>query len=113
MGESQGRWQENIVSQIAQRVLTRLRSAVGERGKWSGERRGAHSESQPERNAAAEPQTEAGRSCGTLQMPLVTRARFAKWNGRGREGDRADRQPVKRSNTRVGRGGFVIMLVLN
>jgi hypothetical protein len=44
--------------------LTRLRSAVGERGKWSGERRAAFSESQPERNAAAEPQTEARRCCG-------------------------------------------------
>jgi len=31
---------------------------VGERGKWSGERREAFSELQPERNAAAEPQTE-------------------------------------------------------
>jgi hypothetical protein len=41
--------------------LTRLRSVVGERGKWSGERRGAFGELQPERNAAAEPQTEASR----------------------------------------------------
>jgi hypothetical protein len=28
-------------------------------------------------------------------MPLVTSALFAKRNGRGREGNRADRQPVK------------------
>src|SRR5882762_5227213 len=41
----------------------RLRSAVGERGEWSGGRRGVSSRTQPERNAAAEPQTEAGRSC--------------------------------------------------
>ena len=48
---------------------SRLRSVVGERGKWSGERRGEFSESRPERNAAAEPQTEARRFCGTLRMP--------------------------------------------
>ena len=72
-----------------------LRSASGESGAESGEKRLA--ESQPERNAAAEPQTEARRSCGTVRMPLVTSAHFAKRNGRGREGDRADRQPVKRS----------------
>jgi hypothetical protein len=31
----------------------------------------------PERNAAAEPQTEARRICGTLPISLVTSARFA------------------------------------
>ena len=45
-----------------------LRSVVGERGKWSGERREASSGTQPERNAAAEPQTEARRCCGNLPM---------------------------------------------
>jgi hypothetical protein len=35
---------------------------------------------------------------------LVTSVRFAKRNGRGREGDRADRQPVQRSKARVGHG---------
>jgi len=79
-----------------------LRSASGE---VERRRRGASSEAQPERNAAAEPQTEARRSCGTVRMPLVTSAHFAKRNGRGREGDRADRQPVKRSTVRVGHGG--------
>jgi hypothetical protein len=69
-----------------------LRSASGE---VERRRRGAFSEAQPERNAAAEPQTEARRSCGTAPIPLVTSAHFAKRNGRGREGDRADRQPVK------------------
>jgi len=49
--------------------VNRLRSAVGERGKWSGERRAAFSESQPERNAAAERQTEARRSYDALRMP--------------------------------------------
>ena len=60
-----------------------LRSASGE---VERRRRGASSEAQPERNAAAEPQTEARRSCGAVPMPLVTSAHFAKLNGRGREG---------------------------
>ena len=60
-----------------------LRSAVGE---VERRRRGASSEAQPERNAAAEPQTEARRSCGTVRMPLVTSARFEQRNRRGREG---------------------------
>ena len=54
-------------------------------------RRGASSEAQPERNAAAEPQTEARRSCGAMPMPLVTSARFEQRNRRGREGDGAGR----------------------
>ena len=67
-----------------------LRSAVGERGMWSGGWREAFSASQPERNAAAEPQTEARRCCcGKLPMPacderavcVVERA----WS-RGRQG---------------------------
>jgi hypothetical protein len=36
----------------------------------------------------------------------VTSARFAKRNGRRREGDRDDGQPVQRSKPRVGHGGF-------
>jgi hypothetical protein len=47
-----------------------LRSVGGERGKWSGEQREAFGESLPERNAAAEPQTEACRCCGNLRMPV-------------------------------------------
>ncbi len=43
--------------------LTGLRSAVGEREKWSGDGETAGTES--ESNAAAEPQTEARRSCGS------------------------------------------------
>ena len=39
-----------------------------------------------ERNAAAEPQTEARRSCGTVRLAVRNeRAVFAQWNGRGRE----------------------------
>jgi hypothetical protein len=82
-----------------------LRSVVGERDKWSGERREAFSESQPERNATAEPQTEGRRSFGPALCKLVTSARFEKRNGRRREGDRGDGQTVKRSKSRVGNGG--------
>jgi hypothetical protein len=67
-------------------------------------RRGASSEAQPERNAAAEPQTEARRSCGTARMPLVTSARFEQRNRLGREGDGADRKTVQRSKPCVGHG---------
>ena len=95
------------LSPVAAHELTAKASVCGRRaGKWGGERREAFSETQPERNAAAEPQTEARRSCGAVPMPLVTSAHFAKRNGRGREGDRADRQPVKRSTVRVGHGGI-------
>ena len=46
--------------------IGRLRSAVGEQKKWSAGVVTAGTK--PERNAAAEPQTEARRSCGTLRM---------------------------------------------
>ena len=61
-----------------------LRSASGE---VERKRRLASSESKPERKAAAEPQTEARRLCGTWRMALVTSALCARGNGRGREGD--------------------------
>jgi len=67
--------------------LTRLRSAVGEREKWSGD--GETAGTKAERNAAAEPQTEARRCCGQHPLLLVTSARIAEWNGRRREGDGA------------------------
>ena len=89
----------------------RLRSVVGERGKWSGGRREAFSASQPERNArrrAADgsPPLMAAH-CG---CPLVTSARFAEWSGRRREGDRDDGQPVERSKPRVGHGAHFFQL---
>lgn len=65
----------------------KLRSVVGQRGKWSGERRAASSGTQPECNArrratdGSPPLMVA--HCG---YPLVTSARFEKWNGRRREG---------------------------
>ncbi len=55
-----------------------LRSASGEVERRRSE---ASSEAQPERNAAAEPQTEARRSCGTVLMPLVTNAHCASLHG--------------------------------
>jgi len=52
------------------RRLVSLRSAVGERGKWSGgaERR-AWRIAVGAKRPAAEPETEARRPCGTLRMP--------------------------------------------
>src|ERR1700733_13274858 len=49
------------------------------------ERRGRDAGTESEHGAAAEPQTEARRSCGTAPCKLVTSARFEKWNGRRRE----------------------------
>ena len=43
-----------------------LRSAVGERKQWSAD--GETDGTESERNAAAEPQTEARRACGTARM---------------------------------------------
>jgi len=82
--------------------LTRLRSAVGEREKWSGD--GETAGTKAERNAAAEPQTEARRCCGQHPLLLVTSAglRSGTASSRGRRGDG---QPVERSNPRVGHGG--------
>ena len=45
-----------------------------------------------------------------MHMPLVTSARFAERNGRRREGDRDDGQPVERSKPRVGHGGSKIRM---
>ena len=73
---------------ISQVVTLRLRSVVGERGKLSGVWNGAHSGMKPERNdrrRAADGSLPRLRHSG--QCPLVTSARFAKWNWCGREGD--------------------------
>lgn len=76
-----------------------LRSVVGERGKWSGGRRGAHSALQPERNA---PPPSRGRKPAAFaelwRCLLVTSARFAKWNGRRRKGDGATDSPWSEAN---------------
>jgi hypothetical protein len=49
-----------------------LRSEVGERRKWNAGGEGRLANRSRSATPAAWPQTEAGRSCGTLQMPLVT-----------------------------------------
>jgi hypothetical protein len=73
----------------------RLRSAVGEPGKWSGGGEKCLTNRSRSATPAAEPQTEARRVCGTASCKLVTSVRFEKRNGRRREGDRADGQPVE------------------
>jgi hypothetical protein len=60
--------------EMAQEINIRLRSAVGERKQWSAD--GETDGTEPERNAAAEPQTEAPANADN-QMKLVTRARLA------------------------------------
>ena len=70
-----------------------LRPADRRTGKWSG---GGETQ---ERSRS---ETTVARAAGgstpiirLIQMPLVTSALFAERNRRGREGDRADHQPVK------------------
>jgi len=82
-----------------------LRSVSGESGAEGEDERLAHrSRSATSRRRAADgsPPLMAAH-CG---CPLVTSARFVEWNGRRREGDRDDGQPVERSKPRVGHGGF-------
>ena len=79
---------------------TLLRSVAGERGKWSGGRGVASSKSQPERNVPPpRRRRKPAAFAASGECPLVTSGRFAEWNGCGREGDRADRQPVECSTT--------------
>jgi hypothetical protein len=61
-------------AEMTQEIKIRLRSAVGERKQWSANGETAGTES--ERNAAAEPQTEASANADR-QMQLVTKARLA------------------------------------
>src|ERR1035438_4867997 len=75
-------------------LATRLRRLFGER--FLG--------SEPERRHQL--QTEAAvLAVDVGGCSLVTSARFAQRNGRGREGKRADRQTMHRSKSRVGHGG--------
>jgi hypothetical protein len=57
-----------------------------------------------ERNAAAEPQTEARRTCGKSIAARDERAACEVKRASSR-GIRGDGQPVERSNPRVGHGG--------
>jgi len=80
-------------------------SVCGRRaGKRSGERRdGGNGAGAQRRRRAADGSQPLMR---LFELPLVTRAGFAKRNGHGRAGKRADRKPVQRSKERVGHGGF-------
>ena len=84
--------------------LSLLRSAVGERGKWSGGRREVFSESQPERNA----RRRAADGSPPLLRPCTLQARDERAGLRSGagvvEGQQGDGQPVKRSKPRVGHG---------
>ena len=64
-----------------------LESASGESGAEGGEQRLA--DRSRSETPAAEPQTEAGRSCGAGPCKPVTSARFEKRSGRRQEGDGA------------------------
>lgn len=76
-----------------------LRSAVGERGKWSVGWREAPSESQPERNDTPPSRRRKPAAPAAISpCKLVTSARFAKWSGRRREGDGAMGRPWSAAN---------------
>jgi len=81
-----------------------LRSAVGEPEKWSAD--GETAGTKPERNAAAEPQTEARRSCGTLRMPARDERAVCGVERASSRGIWGDGQTVEHSKPRVGHGGF-------
>lgn len=75
-------------------------------GTWSGERRGASSESQPKRNArrrAADGSPPHLRSCTIQARDERAVCGVERASSRG---GRGDGQPVKRSKPRVGHGGF-------
>ena len=70
-----------------------LRPAVRRTGKWNagGETAGT----EPERNDRRRAAGGSTPIIRLIQMPLVTSALSAERNRRGREGNRADHQPVK------------------
>ena len=67
-----------------------LRSASG---KVERRRRAASSDSQPERNAAAEPQTEARRYCSRFARAAHDERAICEASRLGREGERATGRP--------------------
>ena len=87
------------------RRLTRLRSAsvCGRRAEKVERRRsdGGNGAGVQRRRRAADGSPPLMR---LSELPLVTRARFVQWNGRGWEGDRDNRKTVERSKERVGHG---------
>ena len=85
---------------------------LGERRQWSGGRRERIAKRSRSATAAAEPQTEARRFCGTLRMPARderTVCEVERVRPRGEQG-RPD-IPWSAAKPYVGHGGFVIMVV--
>jgi hypothetical protein len=66
----------------------RLRSVCRQAGEVKRRRRAAFSGTKPERNAAAEPQTEAAASAVETKSGPVTSGHKVQQNGRGRKGNR-------------------------
>jgi hypothetical protein len=79
-----------------------LRSASGESGAEDGEERLANRSRSA--TPAAEPQTEARRSCGNLLMSARDERSFCDANRRGRRENGATGKPVRRSKNWVGHG---------
>ena len=90
----------------------RLRSVSANGGKWSGGRREAFSESEPERNARRRAQTEARRFCGPLRMPARNERADLRSGAGVVEGRQGDGQPAERSKPRVGSGGKQVAVEL-
>lgn len=85
---------------------------VGERGKWSGGRREACSESKPERNARRRAADGSLPLLRTVRMPARNeRADLRSGTGVG-EGQQGVEQPVERSKPRVGSGGKQVAVEL-
>ena len=85
-----------------------LRSAVGERGKWSEGRREAPSETKPKRNGLPPSRRRKLTAVAAIRRMPTRDERADLRSGAGVvEGQRGDGQPVKRSKPRVGHGDFV------
>lgn len=82
-----------------------LRSAVGERGKWSEGRREAPSETKPKRNVPPPSRRRKPAAVAAFRQMPTRDERADLRSGAGVvEGPQGDGQPVKRSKPRVGHG---------
>jgi hypothetical protein len=82
-----------------------LRSAVGERGKWSEGRRVALSETKPKRNVPSPSRRRKLAAFAAIRQMPTRDERADLRSGTGVvEGQRGDVQPVERSKPRVGHG---------
>jgi predicted nuclease of restriction endonuclease-like (RecB) superfamily len=84
---------------MARKITHRLRSAVGEREKWSGDGETA-SGTKSKRNAAAGRRRKPA-AAAAISMPLVTSARICVVERASSRGIRGDGQPVERSKPRA------------